>query len=80
MEAIKRDHRDISSECLSALLSLWLRGEDPNPTWKNLTDVLISPPVGVQVNMESTGKVLCIIKTVHAFSVGCTCILNCRIS
>ena len=59
MEAIKGDCQDISDDCLSALLRLWLRGKSSKPTWKNLVDVLKSPRIGVQLNMESTGKVLC---------------------
>lgn len=51
LEAIKRDYRDISDDCLVALLTTWLRGTSPMPTWKALVDVLRSPPVGVQVNL-----------------------------
>lgn len=52
LEAIKKDYRDISEECLVALLTTWLRGTNPIPTWKALVDVLKSPPVGIQLNLE----------------------------
>ena len=53
LEAIKKDYRDISMDCLVTLLTTWLRGVDPNPTWKALVDVLRVPQVGVKVNLES---------------------------
>ena len=53
LEAIRKDYRDISMECLVALLTTWLRRTSPKPTWKALVDVLKSPPVGVQVNLET---------------------------
>ena len=50
LEAIKKDYRDVSLEFLVALLTAWLRGVDPKPTWKALVDVLHQ--VGVKVNSE----------------------------
>ena len=45
LETTKKDHRDNSGDCLSALMSTWLKGTDPKPTWRALEDVLKSPPM-----------------------------------
>ena len=53
LEAIKKDYRGDCSECLVTLLSTWLRGDDPSPSWKALADALKAPPVQVQVKVIS---------------------------
>ena len=53
LEAIKKDHQGDCYECLEKLLRVWLRGNDPSPSWKALADALKAPPVQVKVKVVS---------------------------
>ena len=54
LEAIKKDHHS-SEECFTAMLTTWLRMNDPVPSWRALVNALKSKPVGIHMKIESEG-------------------------
>ena len=48
LDAIQKDHRDISKTCFREMLKVWLRRAEPKPTWTELATVLRSPMVGYE--------------------------------
>ena len=45
LDAISRNKRDDCGDCFSAMLTEWLRREQPKPTWNAVADALRSPSV-----------------------------------
>ena len=48
LDAIQKDHHDISKTCFREILKVWLRRTEPPPTWNELAAVLKSPMVGYE--------------------------------
>ena len=48
LDAINLQHRENPDPCFRELLSIWLRREDPKPTWAALASALKSQTVGFQ--------------------------------
>ena len=53
LEAIRGNNHDQSEDCFTDILTTWLRGRDPIPTWKSLVNALKSDVLGIDVILES---------------------------
>ena len=55
LEAVRKDNRDQSDDCLKAMLMGWLRSAKPTPCWKALAEALKSITVGLCVKEMPKG-------------------------
>ena len=67
LDAINSDNRDVDS-CFRCMISKWLRKDNPKPTWAEIIDALMAPPVSYQQlasQLSSEVKIVESDSTVH---------------